>query len=188
MILLRLAYEFFKTGLFAVGGGLATLPFLYAMSATTGWFSTAEIANMIAISESTPGAMGVNMSTYVGYTTAGVLGSIVGPLGLVFPSIVIIVIISKIINKFKESQTVQDIFYGLRPASTALIASAGLGVAKITLIHPEFTWASGNILNLFNYKVILLAAAVFLCMKKFKKIHPIAFIAASAVIGVVLQF
>lgn len=112
--LLRLAFEFFKTGLFAVGGGLATLPFLYAMGSATGWFTAQDVANMIAISESTPGPMGVNMATYVGFTSFGIPGALVGPLGLVFPSVVIIILISKILNKFKESKLVQDIFYGLR--------------------------------------------------------------------------
>ncbi len=90
--LLRLAFEFFKTGLFAVGGGLATLPFLYAMGTTTGWFNAQDVANMIAISESTPGPMGVNMATYVGFTSFGLLGALIGPLALVFPSVVIIIL------------------------------------------------------------------------------------------------
>ena len=106
MICLQLFWEFFKTGLFAVGGGLATLPFLYAMGTTTGWFNAQDVANMIAISESTPGPMGVNMATYVGFHSFGIIGSLVGPLALVFPSVVIIVIISKILNKFKESKMV----------------------------------------------------------------------------------
>ena len=133
--LLRLAFEFFKTGLFAVGGGLATLPFLSAMGNATGWFNAQDVANMIAISESTPGPMGVNMATYVGFTSFGLPGAVLGPLALVFPSLVIIILISKILNKFKESKLVQDIFYGLRPASTGLIIAAGLGVAKIALLR-----------------------------------------------------
>ena len=98
--LLRLAFEFFKTGLFAVGGGLATLPFLYAMGTATGWFNAQDVANMIAISESTPGPMGVNMATYVGFTSFGLPGALIGPLALVFPSVVIIILISKIYLKF----------------------------------------------------------------------------------------
>ena len=98
--LLRLMFEFFKTGLFAVGGGLATLPFLYAIGETTGWYTAQDVANMIAISESTPGPMGVNMATYVGFNTFGIVGGILASLSLVFPSVVIIVLISKILNKF----------------------------------------------------------------------------------------
>ena len=76
MILVRLFFEFFKTGLFSIGGGLATIPFLQAMGETTGWFSAADLANMIAISESTPGAMGVNMATYVGFHIGGPVGAV----------------------------------------------------------------------------------------------------------------
>lgn len=185
--LLRLAIEFFKTGLFAVGGGLATLPFLYAMGEATGWFTAQDVANMIAISESTPGPMGVNMATYVGFNSFGILGSLVGPLALVFPSVVIIVIISKILNKFKESKLVQDVFYGLRPASTGLIIAAGLGVAKIALLYVDNFIDTGNIFNLFNYKAIILAAVIFFVMRK-KDLHPILVVVISAVIGILFKF
>ena len=185
--LLRLAIEFFKTGLFAVGGGLATLPFLYAMGEATGWFTAQDVANMIAISESTPGPMGVKMATYVGFNCFGVLGSLVGPLALVFPSVVIIVIISKILNKFKESKLVQDVFYGLRPASTGLIIAAGLGVAKIALLYVDNFIDTGNIFNLFNYKAIILAAVIFFVMRK-KDLHPILVVVISAVIGILFKF
>ena len=110
MIYLRLFYEFAKTGLFAVGGGMATIPFLYAISEKTGWFTAADIGNMIAISESTPGAMGVNMSTYVGFSVKGVLGAVIATLGLVLPSIIVILIISRMLEKFKDSKLVQKIF------------------------------------------------------------------------------
>ena len=184
--LLQLFWEFFKTGLFAVGGGLATLPFLYQMSAKTGWFTVHDIATLVAISESTPGPLGVNMSTYVGYTTAGVLGSIIGPLGLVAPSIVIIIIVSKILDKFKTNQYVQDAFYGLRPASTALIAAAGCGVAKITLLDIPAFQNSGVLLSLFAWKSIVLAIVVYITLKVFKK-HPIFYIIAAAIAGIIFQ-
>ena len=132
MTLWLLFYEFAKTGLFAVGGGMATIPFLYAISEKTGWFTAADIGNMIAISESTPGAIGVNMSTYVGFHVAGLAGALITTFGLVLPSIIVIIIISKMLKKFKDSQMVKKIFYGLRPASTGLIIAAGLGVALET--------------------------------------------------------
>lgn len=185
--LLRLAFEFFKTGLFAVGGGLATLPFLYAMGAATGWFSAQDVANMIAISESTPGPMGVNMATYVGFSSFGLPGALIGPLALVFPSVVIIIIISKILNKFKESKMVQDVFYGLRPASTGLIIAAGLGVAKIALLHLDQFEITKNLGDLLNYKAILLALVIYLIMKK-KDLHPILMVVASAIVGIVFKF
>lgn len=196
MIILQLFWEFFKTGLFAVGGGLATLPFLYEMSAKTGWFTAHDIADLIAISESTPGPLGVNMATYVGFKTLGLFGGAVSTLGLIFPSIVVIVIISQILNKFKESPAVQKVFYGLRPASTALITAAGLGVAKIALLHLDTYQETGAVMDLFNWECIVIAVILFAALKilSAKKIfgkkwnlHPIVYIAVSAVIGIVLK-
>lgn len=196
MLYIRLFYRFFTTGLFAIGGGLATLPFLYEMSADTGWFTTHDISNMIAVSESTPGAIGINMSTYVGYQTGinnfgvagAILGAVVATFALIFPSIIIIELISKILTKFKESILVKEIFYGLRPASTALIAAAGTGVAKTTFlsgtaISPDLI----SIISFFDWKSIALGAALFAGIKLFK-FHPVVYIAIAAVIGIIFQF
>ena len=136
MMLLRLFWEFFKIGLFAVGGGMATIPFLYDLSDRTGWFTYTQLADMIAISESTPGPIGVNMATYVGYEMSGVLGSISTTLGFVAPSIIIIVIVSIFLQKFRNNRYVESAFYGLRPASSGLIASAALSVAIVALLAP----------------------------------------------------
>lgn len=125
MIYLRLFWEFFKTGLFSVGGGLATLPFIYDMSDRTGWFTYQQIADMVAVSESTPGPIGVNTATYVGYITGGVPGALVATLGLVTPAVICILIIASCLKKFRENRFVDHAFYGLRPASAALIAAAG---------------------------------------------------------------
>ena len=186
--LLTFMFEFFKTGLFAVGGGLATLPFLYGMTETHSWFTTDDVANMIAISESTPGPMGVNMATYVGFTSFGLLGAVFGPLSLVFPSLVIIILVSRVLDKFKESQLVKDIFYGLRPASTGLIIAAGLGVAKIALLRLDLYEETKNVLMIVNYKAVILAAAIYVLMKKVKKIHPILVIVIAAAAGIVFKF
>ena len=185
MIYLRLFYEFFKVGLFSVGGGLATIPFLQHLGATTGWFSAADLANMIAVSESTPGPMGVNMSTYVGFTCGGIPGAVCAVLGLIAPSIIVILIIAGFLKKFRESRVVDGVFYGLRPASTALITSAGLSVAAIALVNT----AAGSVAGLFRWEAIAIAAAVFVCMqiKPLKKIHPIVYIALAAAVGVVLK-
>ena len=136
MMLLRLFWEFFKIGLFAVGGGMATIPFLYDLSDRTGWFTYTQLADMIAISESTPGPIGVNMSTYVGYEMAGIAGSIFTTLGFVAPSIIIIIIVSIFLQKFRDNRYVESAFYGLRPASSGLIASAALSVAIVALLAP----------------------------------------------------
>ena len=111
--MIQLFIEFFKTGLFAVGGGLATLPFLQDMAVRTGWFTTAQLADMVAVSESTPGPIGVNMATYVGFTVAGVPGALVATLGLITPSIIIILIIAAFLQAFRNNRFVNAAFYGL---------------------------------------------------------------------------
>ena len=187
MTLLRLIFEFFKTGLFAVGGGLATLPFLYEISDKTGWFSHADIADMIAISESTPGAIGINMSTYAGFKTAGVPGGILATLSLAAPSLIIILIIAKFLNKFRDNPNVEGAFYGLRPASIAMITAAGLNVAKVALVNIPAFQASGSLADLFLPKAIILGILIFVGQKKLNW-SPILFIALSAVVGIVLKF
>lgn len=187
MIFLRLMFEFAKTGLFSVGGGLATLPFLYEMSDLTGWFSHADIADMIAISESTPGAIGINMSTYAGFTTAGVLGGILASLALAAPSVIIILIIAKFLNRFRENRLVEGAFYGLRPASIAMITAAGLNVAKVALVDLGAYAESGSLGQLFIWKAILLGAVIFIAQRKLKW-SPVVFIAISAVVGIVFKF
>jgi len=186
MIYLRLFYEFFKTGLFSVGGGLATLPFLYEMSTKTGWFTTADIADMIAVSESTPGPIGINMSTYAGFTTGGVLGGVVASIGLSVPSVIIILIIAKFLEKFRNNRFVEGAFYGLRPASIAMITAAGLNVARVALVNMD-ALAAGNYGEFFLWKAILLGVAIFIGQRKLKW-SPVVFIAIAAVVGIVFQF
>lgn len=191
MLLLQLFLEFFRVGLFSVGGGLATIPFLTDLGNRTAWFTQAELANMIAVSESTPGPMGVNMASYVGFETAGPVGCVVATLGLVTPSIIVILIIARFLQKFRSSKTVDGVFYGLRPASTALIASAGfLSVVKSSLLALDQFGVTRAIGDLFHWKAVVLFAVVFalIHVPKVKKLHPILFIAASAVIGIVFQF
>ncbi|MCC3863678.1 chromate transporter [Terrisporobacter petrolearius] len=191
MIYLQLFFEFFKTGLFAVGGGMATLPFLYDMADKTGWFTSGQLADMIAVSESTPGPIGVNMATYVGYTTAGIGGGIIATLGLVIPSIIIIIIISYFLKSFRENKYIDAAFYGLRPASTGLIAAAGMTVVTITLLQMDLFKSSGKILDLFNWKSLILAIIIYLLsnnIKQTKKLHPVFFIAGSAIVGIIFGF
>ena len=187
LTLLRLFYEFAKVGLFAIGGGLATLPFLYDMADTIGWFTAADVANMIAVSESTPGALGINMATYAGYITAGVPGGIVATLGLISPSILVILIIARMLGKFKDSPLVQKGLYGLRPASVALVAAAGVSVAEVTLVSlPSIqagAWGSAVV-----WPAVILGAVIFIGQRKFHKIHPVAFIVFAGIVGAVFRF
>ncbi len=194
MLYLTLFYEFFKTGLFAVGGGMATIPFLYEMSDKyPQWFSHNDLANMIAVGESTPGPIGVNMATYVGFITGmgdggplfAILGAIVATIGLITPSIIIILIVAAILNSFRDNKYVNYAFYGLRPASTGLIAAAGLSVLYSNM------FLSGSLsFSLFNWKGLILAIVLWLLtntVKQTKKLHPIVFIAFSAVCGIVFS-
>ena len=194
MTLIRLFLEFCRVGLFSVGGGLATIPFLTDLGERTGWFSPGDLANMIAISESTPGPMGVNMATYVGFQTGslaggplgGAAGAVLATLGLITPSVIVIIAIAGFLQKFRQSRTVDAVFSGLRPASTALIASAGLSVALSVL----FTFQGGErCVFVVHWPALILAVAVFVCMRytPLKKLHPVAFIAAAAAVGAVFQ-
>lgn len=189
MIFLQLFWAFFKTGLFAVGGGMATIPFLYEMSNNTGWFTHTDLANMIAVGESTPGPIGVNMATYVGFLTGmdvagmptAILGAVVATLGLVAPAVIIILIVSMILKTFRDNRYVNAAFYGLRPASTGLIAAAGLSVAVTNLLPAGWSLAA------FNWKGLVLGVVLWLFSNKVKQtkgLHPIVFILASAVVGV----
>jgi chromate transporter len=198
MIFLRLFYEFFKTGLFSIGGGMATVPFLKSMAAKTGWFTFGELADMIAVAESTPGPMGVNTATYVGFTTGsraagmigGLAGAVIATLGLVAPSIIVILIIASILEKFRKSKYVEAAFYGLRPASVGLIAAAGVSVFLIAILRIESIYSIASSGGLNIKQLILAALLVYLtryCAKT-KKLHPIWMIALSAVAGIVFQF
>lgn len=188
---LRLFWEFFKTGLFAVGGGMATLPFMYDISDKTGWFTHSMLADMVAVSESTPGPIGVNMATYVGFVTGGIPGAVVATVGLVTPSVIVILLIARVLKAFRENQYVDAGFYGLRPCSVGLIAAAGVLVIKLALFNTELYASTGALLDLFNLKALILAAVLLVatrCIKKLKGLHPIVFILASAVIGIVFSF
>ena len=187
MIYLQLFYEFLKTGLFTIGGALAAIPLLQEMAEKTGWFTQAQLADMIAISESTPGPIGINMATYVGYTTAGLPGGIIASIGMILPSMLIVSIIAGLLNKFRENVLVESAFYGLRPASVGLISAAGLSVLRLSLVHTEIWKLTGAITDLLDLKAILLAAALFFLTNKIKA-HPIVFLAGSAAIGIIFKF
>ena len=188
MNLLQLMYEFFKTGLFSVGGGLATLPFLYEMSTKhPDWFTHADVADMIAISESTPGAIGINMSTYAGFKTGGIPGGILASLALALPCVIIILVIARFLAKFRRSRLVEGAFYGLRPASLAMISAAGLNVARIALVNMDALAGGAGLGEFFIWKALILAVLVFIGLRKLKW-NPIIFIAISAVVGIVFKF
>lgn len=212
--LLRLFLEFFRIGICAFGGGIATIPFLEELSVSTGWFTLEQLGNMIAISESTPGAIGVNMSTYVGYFVGmntfnnifmGFIGGIIATLGFVSPSIMVIIIVCQFLDKFKNSKYVKWTFYGLRAASLGLICAAAYSVLRLSIIKPDnaldcfngitkdnfFTeiWSSisNACVEFFDFKSLALAFFLGILIFKFKK-HPIFYIILAAIIGVIFKF
>ena len=197
MTYLLLYWEFFKTGLFAIGGGMATLPFLKTMGETYGWFTYGELMNVLAISESTPGPIGINMATYVGYIVGGLPGAVIATLGEVTPSIIVILIVAAVLKSFRENKYVNRAFYGLRPASAALIGAAC--VAIVLEVLTGIGEVGSGLLNsyrmvessLLNWKGLILAAVLLVLtnrVKKVKDLHPVVFIGISAVVGILFRF
>ena len=189
MIFVKLFWEFFKTGLFSVGGGLATIPFLKAMGASYGWFDEKLLGNMIAVGESTPGPIGVNMATYVGFTVGhdymgslgAFLGSITATVGLVLPSVIVILIVAKLLTAFKENKLVERSFYAIRPAVTGMIASAAVMMIKSGV----FT-NGGNIFSALNIKAAVLFALLLFFTNKIK-LHPIFYIIIAGAAGAIFS-
>ena len=180
MTFLTLCWEFFKTGLFSIGGGLATIPFLIEMGERYGWYTITELTNMVAVAESTPGPIGVNMATYVGMTVCGVLGGICATLSLVLPSVIIILMIARFLEKFSENKLVKDVFYGLRPAVVGMLLSSVLTVLETSLFK-------GNFLSGVDLKYMALFVVLLFGIFKFKK-HPILYIGIGAAIGIIFGF
>lgn len=178
MINLLLFWEFFKTGLFAIGGGPVTIPFLMNISERTGWFTLNELADMLAISESTPGPMGINMATYVGYKVSGVFGSAIATFGLVLPSLIIIMIIAALLEKFAEKPFVKFTFSKLRAMVIGLITFALYKLFSIVFLVG---------LTSFDYIGLLFLIVCVAVNLKYKKIHPLFFILAGALFGIILE-
>lgn len=186
-----LFWEFFKTGLFAVGGGLATIPFLMDIADRYDWFTRAQLTDMIAVSESTPGPIGINMATYAGFqagsaeggTLMGVLGAVVATLSLVLPSLIVIMIIAGFLEKFKDNRLVKNTFYSLRPAVIGLLFVSLLGVA----LPLFFNFNAAAFLDIVNIKAIVLFAILLFGVLKFKK-HPILYIGVGALAGIIFKF
>ena len=189
MTYLQLFFEFFKTGLFAIGGGMATIPFLTEIADKYPWYTKKELIDMIAVSESTPGPVGVNMATFAGFTAGGVLGALIATLSLVLPSYIIILIIARMMNKFRDNKYVNYAFTGLRPAVVALMGSAALSIFGIAFLPGE----QGGLVERLDIKAVILFAVLFLIMHaltapsaKKIKIHPVVYIIVGAIVGIIL--
>lgn len=187
MIYLRLYLEFFKIGLFAVGGGFTALPFIRQLAEKYGWITERQILDMIAISESTPGSMSVNSATFVGNKTVGVLGGLVATAGVVTPSVIVILLIAHYFLRFSGTSTIRSMFSGIRPAVTGLIAAVGFEVVRIVLVSIDKLELTSTILSVLNIKMVILFGIVLYLMIKYKK-HPIVYLLGLAIIGIIFKF
>ncbi len=183
MTLLLLFLEFFKTGLFTVGGGLASLPFIQSMiERYPDWFGTMTLADIVAVAESTPGPVGVNAATFAGYTAAGVAGALLATVALILPSFIIISLIANVLHKYRNNRMVDSVFSTLRPAVTGLIAAAGYSVFRLSLMRGAL---SDGFFAAFDWRrmavfMVLLAATQ---IKRLKSLHPVLYICIGAAAG-----
>lgn len=173
-----LYYEFFKIGIFAIGGGYAALPFLYFIQSKYNWFSVDELTNMIAVSNITPGPIGINMATYTGYTTAGVIGSLIATCAIESAPFIFSITIMKVYDKFKSCSAVNAVFKGLRPASCALLSAIGLQLLYKTCV-------TQNPL-VIDYKAVILFVILMIPFSFMKK-QPLMAIIAGALGGIILN-
>ncbi|SNX53564.1 chromate transporter [Thermoanaerobacterium sp. RBIITD] len=168
MIYLKLLFSFFKIGLFSFGGGYAMLPLIQQeVVNANNWLTTKEFINVVAISQVTPGPVAINTATYVGYKVAGIIGSTFATVGVVLPSVIIILTMSKFFFKFRNNKYVDAAFTGLRPAVVGLIAAAAILVAYGSFI---------------DYKSVIIFLAAFIATSKYK-VDPILMIILAGVIG-----
>ncbi|MDU5504075.1 MAG: chromate transporter [Anaerococcus vaginalis] len=185
--MLRLMWEFFKTGLFAIGGGMATFPFLQKMAENYDWFTSEELLDMIAVSESTPGAIGINVASFAGYKAYGIFGAILATFSLVTPAIIIILIIARSLDKFKTSVVVKNAFEYIRPSTAGLILGAMLNVMIISLFNVKLYEKTGNFLDLFQIIQLILFIGFLFLLRKYKKIHPLLIIGMGALFGIIFK-
>jgi chromate transporter len=190
MNLFLLYIEFFKIGIFSVGGGLATLPFLFLMAndrfsfiQQTGWISTEQVSNFLAIAQCSPGAVGVNIAAQTGFQYGGISGGILSVFGLISPAVIVITLVAKTLQSLKENKIAAAVFSGLRPAATGLLCAAGWGVLRLALYNNSATvWY-----DLIRWRETVICAIIFLLIVKLKA-HPIVYVALGAIAGILLKF
>lgn len=171
MIYLKLFLEFFHIGLFSFGGGYATLPFLYHIADVQKWYTTKQLSDMIAVSSITPGPVGVNVATFAGFKTAGILGAAIATTSVILPSFIIVIIISKLLEQFKHNKYVQSVIYTLKPAGCGLLAAIGV--------------------DMFIDSINLLGMVLLVCLfvaSITEKRDPLFYLGVSAVVGLVAGF
>lgn len=186
MIYLLLFYEFFKVGLFSVGGGYATLPFLYHIADVYNWYSAKELVDMLAVSSITPGPVGINVATFAGFKTAGLLGALVATSSVVLPSLLIVIAVYKLLNKFRENFFVQAILYSIKPAGCALLAAVGVRLFKEYILRDISSFNVHNLSNFIDFKALFLLIALLILSLKVKK-NPLLYLGIAAICGILLH-
>ena len=186
MIYLLLVYEFFKVGLFSVGGGYATLPFLYEISKTYNWYSAKDLVDMLAVSSITPGPVGINVATYAGFKTAGVAGALIATCAEILPAIIIVIFVYKVLNKFKENFYVQAILYAIKPAGCALITAIAIKLFKDNILRDLSAFDINNLTLFIDIKAFALFSALLIMSIKVKK-DPLIYLGIAAVCGILLH-
>lgn len=186
MIYFSLFFQFFKIGLFAFGGAYATIPFLYDLSNRFGWFSHEDIVNMLAISQSLPGPIGINMATFAGFHVAGFLGGTIASLGIITPSLILVGIVFGFLTKFSENPIVKAVLWGLRPAASAMIAYALVVIMKAALFNLPKFHSTGNIFDIFKINAFIILAILLGLNKKFN-LHPSLNVAIAGILGFLIQ-
>ena len=172
MIYLYLVYEFFKIGLFSFGGGFATIPFLYDISIKYGWYTIKELTNMTAVASMTPGPVGINVATYAGVKTAGVSGALIATMSEILPSLILVIIVSKLLKKFSDNFYVKSLIETLKPIGCALLFSVAIGMIK-----PEIN----------DIKSMVLLAVLLILSWKNKK-EPLFYMLIGGITGLVIMF
>lgn len=184
-IYFTLYYEFLKVGLFTIGGGLAALPFLQKLVDQYGWITSDQLLDMIAISESTPGPIGINAATFMGYKVAGVLGGVIATLGVVTPSLIIIVLLAHTLKNHGDHPLVQGGFSTIRPAVAGLIGSVAIQLGRDELFHLG-NWVESNLIGVLNFPALGVFALIFYLIHRLKW-HPVACLAGAAFIGIIFR-
>ena len=169
-LLSQLFLQFFHVGVFSFGGGYATLPFLYDIADKFHWYSAKQLTDMLAISSITPGPVGVNVATFAGFTTAGILGSLVATAAIILPSYIIVTIVFKVIDKFRTNRNIKGAIRGLKPAGCALLSAVGIKLLFTSNLHLLGT-------------LILLG---FLILSIKKKQDPLFYLGISAILGLII--
>ncbi len=174
MIYWQLFWNFFNIGVFSFGGGYATLPFLYHISETYNWYSFDDLSNMIAVSSITPGPIGINMATFAGFKTAGILGSLLATASIILPSLIFVILISKVLKKFRENIYVDSIIYVLKPLGCGLLTAVG-----VNMFLNDFLTENINLFNIGFLTILILISL-------HKKFNPLFYLGISAIYGVTM--